>query len=104
MFHRRGEPVGDFSKARQSVCTAAGVAGIVFHDLRRSCVRNLEKSGVGQAVAMKITGHKTASVYRRYRIVDEADQREALLRVEAAVSVRQERKVVVLGEARGGGA
>ena len=81
MFHRRGEPVGDFGKAWQTACTAAGVAGIVFHDLRRSCVRNLEKSGVSQAVAMKITGHKTASVDRRYWIVDEADQREALLRV-----------------------
>jgi hypothetical protein len=33
---------------------------------------------VTQAVAMKITGHKTDSVYRRYRIVDEADIERAL--------------------------
>jgi len=78
------------------------VAGTLFHDLRRSCVRNLEKVGVSQAVAMKITGHKTASVYRRYRIVDEEDQREALAKVEASAAWRAERKVVALSAAREG--
>jgi hypothetical protein len=34
---------------------------------------------------MKITGHKTASVYRRYRIVDESDTREALVKTEVAM-------------------
>jgi hypothetical protein len=67
-------------------------------------VRNLEKERVSQAVAMKITGHKTASVYRRYRIVDKDDMRQALERVETAAKDRRERKVVTLAEARGGGA
>ncbi|MGH7356225.1 MAG: hypothetical protein ACRELS_16815, partial [Candidatus Rokuibacteriota bacterium] len=65
----------------------------------RSCVRNLEKAGVSQAVAMKITGHKTPSVYRRYRIVDEADVREALTRTELAVAGDRARTVVSLAAA-----
>ncbi|HEY2996506.1 MAG TPA: site-specific integrase, partial [Methylomirabilota bacterium] len=42
-------------------------------------VRNMMKSGqVDQAVAMKISGHKTDSVFRRYRVVDEQDIERAL--------------------------
>jgi integrase len=84
VFHRHGQPVGDFRKAWATACAAAGVAGTLFHDLRRSAVRNFEKAGVSQSVAMKLSGHKTASVYRRYRIVDESDIADALARTQAA--------------------
>ncbi len=43
------------------------VAGLVPHDLRRSAVRNLERAGV------KLVGHKTEAIYRRYAIVVESD-------------------------------
>ncbi len=79
VFHRQGRPIVDFRDAWTDACEAAKVLGLLFHDLRRSAVRNMDKSGhVTQAVAMKITGHKTDSVYRRYRIVDEADIERAL--------------------------
>jgi integrase len=54
-----------------------GVPGRIPHDFRRTAVRNLERRGVARSVAMKITGHKTESVYRRYAIVSDADLREA---------------------------
>ena len=46
------------------------------HDLRQSAVDAFESAGFSQAVAMKISGHKRTSVYRRYRIADEADIRD----------------------------
>jgi hypothetical protein len=45
--------------------------------MRRSAARNLSLSGVKEQLAMKITGHKTNSMYRRYRIVDEDELRQA---------------------------
>ena len=34
---------------------------------------------------MKITGHKTDSVYRRYRIVDESDIERALAKTQESI-------------------
>lgn len=86
VFHRQGVRLGDFRKAWASACQAAGRKGTLFHDMRRSAVRNLERAGVSQAVAMKITGHKTGSVYRRYRIVSTDDIATALQKVQVATS------------------
>jgi site-specific recombinase XerD len=90
-----GKPVKDFTKRWRTACVALGLGrkerqgdgslkytGLVVHDLRRSAVRNLERSGVSRSVAMKITGHKTEAVYRRYAIVSEADLAEAAQKLE----------------------
>jgi hypothetical protein len=49
----------------------------LFHDYRRSTVRNMENAGVPRSSAMKVTGHKTESIYQRYAIRNPRDMQEA---------------------------
>jgi integrase len=75
--HYRGQRIGSYKKGWRAACERAKLDGRLFHDFRRTGVRNLIRAGVPQAVAMEISGHKTISVFTRYNIVSHADIVEA---------------------------
>ena len=83
--HRRGKPLGRIEECWNTACRKAGVEGKVFHDLRRTAVRNMIRAGVPQHVAMMISGHRTTKMFHRYAIVDEQDLRSAAERMELYV-------------------
>ena len=82
LFHHKGEPIGDFRKAFDAACAAAGLQGILPHDLRRSAVRNFIRAGVKESVAMRLSGHRTRSVFDRYNIVSEDDLIDASTKLQ----------------------
>jgi integrase len=73
-----------------AACMRAQVAGATFHDLRHTFVTNARRAGVDPLTVMKITGHKTMAVFKRYNTVDEGDLGRARAQMDTYMDTSRE--------------
>jgi integrase len=121
IFHRDGAAVAELRKSWQTAAIAAGLGvmickkcgeqgpekycekckrarkyqGKLFHDLRRTAVRNMVKAGVNTQVAKQWSGHKSDSMFERYSILTTDDMREAAKKTEDYRKSQREKIVAI---------
>ena len=98
VIHRAGQAVSSIKTGWNSAVKRLGLVNakgepLTFHDLRRTAVRNMIRAGIPEVVAMRISGHKTRSVFDWYNIVSKADLEDAATRM-AQFAAAQPRTVI----------
>ena len=99
--HRNGKPFDNLRQGWIAACKRVGLVGKTFHDLRLTGVRNLIRAGFSETVAMKISGHKTRSVFDRYNVTSEEDLKQAAERLNDYIQAKKVTVQVTVEELAG---
>lgn len=81
-------PIRDFRHHWLKACRLAGLNKRLFHDCRRSAVKNALGKGLSEQLTMRLCGHKTRSMLTRYHILVADDLRLGLERLLSQNSPR----------------
>ena len=96
VFHKDGSKIvsGTWARYWQMAREETGREGLMFHDCRRTMARNFDIAGVRRATAMKLMGHKSESMYRRYNIVNQRDLEDGVGKLNELMDEHDDGKVL----------
>lgn len=86
LFQIRGKRAVFNWRRWSGLCDTAGLAGLRFHDLRRTALTNMVRAGIPEKVAMEVSGHRTRRTFERYNIVSGRDVQEVGQKMENYLS------------------
>jgi integrase len=88
VFTRNGQRIKSIREIFNRVCRDVGLTDVVFHDQRHTATTTLRRAGVDALTAMKIAGHKTMAVFKRYNMINEDDLAAAQRQVDTCMDTR----------------
>ncbi len=93
VFLVKGHSVNSIQTAFHGACDRAKIDGFHFHDFRHMAVTNMRRAGIDHLTIMKITGHKTLEVFKRYNSFLEGDLRETASRFNTYLTLAHSAKL-----------
>jgi integrase len=82
VFLYKGKPWKNPRTAFALACRRAGITGLRLHDLCHTASTNLRRAWVDTMIAMKIVGHKSEQIHRRYNTIQPEDLHEAAAKLQ----------------------
>jgi integrase len=86
VFLYKGKAIDEIKHAFKTATRRAGITDFRFHDLRHCAATNLRRAGVDTVTAMKIVGHKSEKMHRRYNSVNEDDLLQAIAKINTVIT------------------